>query len=384
MRHSLPFNGPISTLKLAAIALSSLIFSSLPALSQTKPATRTHIVWDKSSLRLVARGGNYGRIIRLKNGRLLSIYERGRAAQTRQSSDEGKTWSEEIEVARSPLGSLANPEALQTKDGSILVFTNLRPSRNQNPAPNYAICVSRSVDGGNTFAPLQTLFKAGTEGDNGCWEPVALQLPSGEIQLFFADESPYIQTSEQQITLLRSHDNGLHWSAPEAVSFRARHRDGMPVPVRLPNGDLAFAIEDNGLSGAFKPTIIHTTKNDLWKSGTITATSPHRWGALLTPLAASVYAGAPYLRVLRNGETALSFQQADDGNMDHSKMTVCIGDKEARNFTNPAYPFDGFNTSAQLWNALFVKDKNTLTAITSTRVNNVAGLWTIEGRIVRN
>ncbi len=369
-------------MKFVGFALLPLLFCSRPAVPQTEARHHTHITWDQTSLRLVSRG-NYGRITRLQSGDLMAVYEHNGVC-TRQSRDEGQSWGKEVEVARSPLGGLANPEVLQTRGGDILVFSNLRPSKDQNPAPNFAICLSRSLDGGRTFSPLQTVFKAGTDGQVGCWEPAALQLPSGEIELFFADESPFPNSSEQQITLLRSSDNGWHWSAPKAASFRAGHRDGMPVPTQLQNGDIAFAIEDNGLSGTFKPSIVHTSKTDLWKSGPVAADSPNRWGALQTPLDAAVYAGAPYLRILKNGETALSFQQADDGEMRHSHMTVCLGDASARNFGMLTQPFAGFKTSSQLWNGLFVKDKETLTAITSTKIGDIFGVWTIDGYLVRD
>ena len=42
---------------------------------------------------------------------------------------------------------------------------------------------------------------------DGCWEPAMLQLPVGEIQLFFSDEGIYTKTDEQNISMLRSFDN---------------------------------------------------------------------------------------------------------------------------------------------------------------------------------
>lgn len=76
----------------------------------------------------------------------------------------------------------------------------------------------------------RTLCQAGHEFANGCWEPSAVLLPSGEIQLFFANEGPYTHSDEQEISLLRSYDNGYSWSHhPETVSFRSGRRDGMPA-----------------------------------------------------------------------------------------------------------------------------------------------------------
>ncbi|BCM89630.1 hypothetical protein IAD21_01477 [Abditibacteriota bacterium] len=351
------------------------------------PLPRTHIVWDKNSLRLVGPGGNYARMIRLRNGDILCGYGDGQGQWAKRSRDNGVTWDKgTLVVPKQPYGNFANAELLQLHNGNLLFFSNLRPFKNQpqSPPAAFAIGVSRSIDNGATWSPVEFVYRAGTDGANGCWEPAGLQLPSGEIQMFFADEGPYTQSDEQQISLMRSHDNGLHWSTPEIASFRGKHRDGMPIPVRLPNGDLAFAIEDSGLSGTFKPVIIGTTAQDNWKSGAVSGESSQRWSALRTPLDAGVYAGAPYLRVLSNGETVLSFQQADDGNMDHSQMVVCVGNSQARDFTDATRPFENFKTSAQLWNALFVKDKRTITAMTSTKIGDIFGVWTMEGHLVRN
>lgn len=345
--------------------------------------TRRRVVWDKTTLRLLARGGNYARMIRLRGGDLLCGFGDARGVWAKKSRDNGETWDKGVLVGAKQAGAgFANAELLQLRNGDILFFCNLRPFQKPlESALRFSIGVSRSKDGGTSWSPVELLYQAGTRFADGCWEPAALQLPSGEVQLFFADESPYTRSDEQQISLLRSFDGGRTWTLPGAVSFRAGHRDGMPVPLQLPSGDIALAIEDNGLSGAFKPVIVGTSPGDNWRSGAVGASNPNRWSALRVPLDARVYAGAPYLRVLKSGETALSFQQADDGELEHCRMVVCLGDKTAHDFAGNSCPFDGFKTTAQLWGSLFVKDKRTLVALTSTRIGDVYGVWTMEGRL---
>ena len=143
---------------------------------------------------------------------------------------------------------------------------------------------------------------------------------------------------------MQSHDNGATWDRPKTVSFRAGRRDGMPVPLLLAGGKgIVLAIEDNGLNGAFKPVIIHTSFEDNWDQPFAGGDSPRRWGALEPPLPASVYAGAPYIRQLPGGETVLSVQSGEgrpsESVLDHTQMVVYVGDNQARGFTNKSVPF---------------------------------------------
>ncbi|MDF2441108.1 MAG: hypothetical protein JWN98_2092, partial [Abditibacteriota bacterium] len=164
----------------------------------------------------------------------------------------------------------------------------------------------------------------------------------------------------------------------------AGSRDGMPVPVLLRNnGGIAMAIEDNGLSGTFKPVIVWTSLADNWRSGAVNANSPRRWSALQPPLPPAVYGGAPYLRQMPSGATILAYQQGDTGNLDLARMVVGVGDAQARNFSTLSHPFPHSPGKSQLWNALFVKNRNTITAISQTSINGIGGIWSIDGRLVR-
>jgi hypothetical protein len=269
-----------------------------------------------------------------------------------------------------------------------MVCYNPRPaSINTDTAKHFAIRIIKSYDEGLTWKDDHLLYEAGHLFKNGCWEPSALQLPSGEIQLFFSDEGVYTNSDEQNISLFRSFDQGKTWTTkPKIVSFRKGKRDGMPVPVYLPAAkQILFSIEDNGFEN-FKPYIIRSTAGNNWHEIVI-GSSRYRSYALRDSLEEKVYAGAPYLRVLLNGNTILSYQSTQFRNGKHAvnnaEMVVAIGDAEGRNFTNLSVPFKIPANTVGLWNSITVLEDDTIVALTSTNAyNNKPGVWMIKGKLV--
>jgi hypothetical protein len=142
-----------------------------------------------------------------------------------------------------------------------------------------------------------------------------------------------------------------------------------------------MAIEDNGLNGNFKPVVISTKlESNGWRNGAVEGNSPDRWSALATPLKPQAYAGAPYLRRFPGGAFVLSYQLAESGHLRESRMAVSIGNDRARDFRAASFPFPDHSGGAQLWNSLFIKNANTVTAITQTTRNGVRGIWAVDGR----
>jgi hypothetical protein len=337
------------------------------------------IEWDPESLTLLGSHAGYGRVIRLESGKLLACFGKGGRVHVSSSSGDGRTWSAPRLVASFEHGIAANPELLELADGRILCMYNERPTSGDHP---FAIMVTRSADGGRTWSAPERVYAAGSTRKDGCWEPAAVQLPCGEVQLFFANEGPYRRSSEQEITMLRSRDGGSTWEAPVTASFRPRSRDGMPVPLVLRGGrGIAVAIEDNGIRGRMKPVIVHSPLERSWRAP-VGGASQRRWSALAEPLPADVYAGAPYLRQMPSGETVLSAQVKSPGRTE-PHMVVWVGDGNARGFANPSIPFDVPPDVPCLWNSLFVKDEDTITAVAGTTMRGRRGLWMMDGRLVR-
>lgn len=372
--------------KLTALTLRMLIVLSMlvgAAPLHATTGTITRIDWNTSSLHLIDANAGWGRAIKLQNGDLLCAFDFWGQLRGRRSSDGGKTWGPVVKIAQWASGGLTNADLIQLHDGSILCFYNERPAKKTHP---FAIGVVKSTDLGKTWGEPQRLYSAGYRSEEGCWEPAGLQLPSGEIQVYFANEAPYTKTVDQEITLLRSNDGGTTWSAPERVVFRpGGFRDGMPSPAYLPDCErIALAIEDNGLSGTLKPVITWTPLQDNWHSGTVGGDSPRRYGALATPIAAEFYAGAPCLRHLQSGQTLLSFQQSNTDNLNGAHMVVCIGSDKAEAFANRSYPFPRTPGVSQWWNSLVEIDNDTVMALSSTTIDGKGGLWSIKGKLVRD
>lgn len=360
--------------------IARLVLLCIAATLTNPPASADpEFVWNSKKPVLIQQDGHYGRIARLDEKTCIAGFDHHRSIKIRLSHDNGATWGNTVNVANPQMGSLTNAEFLVLGAKDVICLFNFRPERNSGLA--FEIRMSRSKDGGNTWSDVRTLFTAGKEFENGCWEPSGVAYPSGELRVFFANEAPFRESNEQEISMVRSKDGGETWGPSERVSFRMNHRDGMPVPVLAPELKRTFlAIEDNGIHGAFKPVIlaIANTKEKDYVSGD----SPARWSALSKPLAAATYAGAPYLTRLPDRRFVLSFQIAGSGNMRDSRMAVCLGNTKAESFGDPTYPFPD-SPAPQLWNSLFVKDAKTVIAISETTIGGVRGIWSVEGSIHR-
>lgn len=361
-----------------------------------KSVNGIRIGWDHRTLKQLspvnANYSGYARMIKLRDGNLFCVYESDKATHAIKSTDSGKHWSVPMIVA-APENNIACavPEVLQLHDQSILVSYNLRPpGNNDDPEKRFSIQVVRSKDEGEHWSNPVEIYKAGHEFKNGCWEPAQLQLPSGEIQLYIANEGPYTQSNEQEITMFRSTDQSATWSKGETVSFSSGHRDGMPVPLLLKNKpEIIFAIEDNGIAGKeFRPAIIRTSAVNSWSNAPVLSSDESREYAMdkLSSIPNTKYAGAPYIRQLPSGEVILSYQgneRRKDSQWDRSDMIVSIGSSEGRSFNRKSTPFyivDPAKTA--LWNSLCVENDSTVIALSSTNAYGKTAVWMIKGHVL--
>lgn len=336
------------------------------------PYSGSRIFWDMNSQVTVFNSGNYARMIELQDGRLLAVAEAGGGISIAISENKGKNWSDPKRIVANP-GQifLAVPDVIQLKDGTIVVGYNPRPTEPYSEDRKFGIRVVKSIDNGETWSEPIFVFDAQHTFNDGCWEPSFLELPSGELQCYFANENDYTSSGEQCISMCRSFDKGETWSDPVKISFRANSRDGMPVPILLKDeSEIAVIIEDNGWPGRnnFAATTVRTTLEDNWSSGYVDANSSNRNMIFETIPPVGIVSAAPYIRVLPWGETVASYQGNENRSsldLQYFDMFVLVGDARAKNFKAKSAPFSLDLGHHSIWNSVSVIEDGVVVAVGS-------------------
>lgn len=356
---------------LSAVALCLLSITALPRTDKHIQESFPRIFWDISTQQEIFPLGNYARIISLLDGRLIAVAEAGGGISCRYSKDGGHTWTPPRLIVRSAdKVPYAVPDIIQLSDGTIIVGYNPRPSQPPSEDRRFGIRVVRSIDNGTTWSDPIYVYDASHLFRDGCWEPSFLELPGGEVQLYFANENNFRVSDEQEISMCRSFDKGKTWSDPVRISYRAGYRDGMPVAILTENDEIVVIIEDNGQPGrnGFRATTVRSSLCDNWCKWADASTIDRQ--IIFADDADKTYiSAAPYLRKLKNGYTIASWQ-GDKGaragmGENHYDMFVAVGDKDARNFKGITEPFMLPVEMHALWNSVAVSDNGDVFAIAS-------------------
>ncbi len=339
----------------------------------TRPVTdyRT-VVWNARTDVLLAPQSTYPRMASIPGGWLL-VCERHGTVVARRTDKSLREWTP-IEVLARRDGSIcANPEILPLPDRrGLLLFINERPLRDGQP---YRILISRGDAEGRRWTPPEVVYTAGMTQNTGCWEPVGIMLPDGSVGLLFANEAPY-GDGQQEITGMRSMNDGREWDAPKRLCFRPKGRDGMPSPCVLSDGSLVTAIEDFEAGRVLQPWICRLAPPGArWSEAGV---SPdRRWPALRDPMPPLLYGGAPCLRRLPIGITALSVMLTDPGRT-QPWMCVYLGDRQARDFAGRSVPFAVPPDAGAYWGSLCVLGPDRLAALSALP----DGVHLVTGRVM--
>lgn len=372
------------------------IFTAILATAQDY-RTGIRIGWDYRSQTFM-NSGSYGRMKHLSDGRLAFVYDQGGVCKVRFKPAMSPNFQPTITVATPPDGAAyTNAELLELQDGRLMYAYNERIN-----GFGMKIKIKYSSDDGRHWQNEQTLYEVKTadylpenEGLFGIWEPAMIQLPSGEVQLFFASEYR-VPGHDQKIVMLRStktDDAGLRlWTDTVDVCYSVGFRDGMPVPLVLQDDrGIVFAIEDDGYGGGFQPGILYSTLRDNWRSGIRYGDSANRWVAVTQGEPRG--GGAPYIIQLTTGETLVSTQTnaladtrgAPWDDMYKNRPFVYIGDATARHFGCYSIPFPFMADPDQggVWNSLCQINDSTVMCVSEIHGHpSQNGLWTVEGRIM--
>ena len=126
----------------------------------------------------------------------------------------------------------------------------------------FAIAIKRSVDNGVSWSDADVIYEAWNKlliMDAG--NPLFFKYLLARFRYILQMKDLLCKVTSKNISMLKSLDSGISWSNEiTEVSFRANHRDGMPVPMLL-DDEIVVAIEDNLYFGQFKPYTVRTSVN---------------------------------------------------------------------------------------------------------------------------
>lgn len=359
------------------------------------------VQWDPASEQVVSiprdLGAAYPRACQLSNGDILLAYHHGEplgnigsSITLRRSRDGGATWDRTQEIdgpGEKGFWGFSNPDLLELPGGRLLLVSAARGKADAHSANVFLSECQRSglrlrfsEDGGATWSPPRLV----AAGQGRMWEPSLVRLPSGELQLFYAVESPGLMAAgdTQAIESIRSLDGGQHWSAPVLVSQQSGCRDGVPTTLALGNGHVLCGEEIVG--AATSPWLVDTFQG-------------HPQGNRRLAQDRYEFGGAPFLTRAADGGTLLIFHsqcrqtaylKSLSGSWLLSDIFVQHGDAQGANFGPASSPWPTVDAlGGAFFPSLLVLKDGTLVAMASfitvhpNRSTSTVVRW-IKGRMI--
>ncbi len=344
----------------------------------TTAVTASWVEWDRTTDHVISAANDSGaaapRARQLSNGEILLAYHHGEVlgncgsrVTLRRSRDGGATWYQTQEVdgpGERGFWGFSNPDFIELGHGHMMLVSAARGKADPRSSDTFlseckrsGLRVRFSENYGVTWSPPRMI----AAGRGRVWEPSIVRLPNGELQIFYANESPDLQEegASQCIEAIRSVDDGRTWTPPVIISEQRNCRTGMPTALALTNGHVVCGQEVVGL--ATSPWIADTLHGQ--KRGYYLAQNQYDFGA------------APFLARAPDGSTLLAFHsqyaqslllKQQPGAWLFSQIYVQHGDTEADHFGPASCPWPPAGArSGAFFPSLMVMNDGTLVAMAS-------------------
>lgn len=389
------------------------------------PISGLRIGWDQSSLSQLSFKGSSPKIIRESETLLSAVYQSDDNIYWMQSQNNGLSWNQpkllfpktthkgmdgDNVITYNDL--MSQPTIIKLQNGDLLVACAVRYNyilTTVTPAVTMefpAGILVRRITGGTDLQPVKEVYI-----NLGCETPSLLELPDGDIHLYFTNgnirqplklmsstELP-IAIEEQKIDMISSKDHGQTWTSSikefgpdgeskrwegaKTIAARAKKNNVYPSAT-IAGEEIVVAFADNK-TVSFKPYVVRTPINNNWPF-TINGDTPERDYARYEILPDKYYMGNPNILTLSSGETLMSYE-TDANRMDAAEtMEVVIGSNKGSDFTKATQPFPFTANVRAVSNSLMQFDDNTIVAMTSSNYQYPTSVapWYIKGHLIND
>ena len=328
----------------------------------------------------------YPRIKQTANGEYILLFMNGQTGNDiyiSRSKNLKKWYGTEklFTSSKTPKKMYASADAIVLANGDIIAAAGLRGDYTANQYTN-GIEIRRSTDNGKTWTEPELVYTGGV------WEPSLLQLPSGEVQLYWTnthvkgapvDQLGRADDNSTGTAMLRSYDNGKTWNGNPSVLYAAQivaqqytftGTDGkyysgqMPVATVLNSGKIVLALEVRTKNSkgekTYNMSFAYTDASNSWP----VSLGLDEEGPVSLKKDVILKAAGPYIRQFKSGETLLSYHWG-------TSWYSLIGNTSATEFNERLNVFG--DEQVDIWGSTEII--GTHTAIGTVPMNNAGGIF---------